>query len=180
MGRARLIVSRVHVRLTLTAVTNGNSSSDAWFLAAAQSAGHRRASLADIIGQGDYINHAIFTVKEIEHAVRRLVPGGLLGVEAPDAFRVTSAGQALVRQATRGLRVWPPVIDRLTTAIDAALPSQSAGLVAGWTLDAGLYERACVRYHEDVRSFERLPGLVRAVVISFWVLVIKVWQVLRR
>jgi len=180
VGRARLIVSRVHVRLTLTAVTNGNSSSDAWFLAAAQSAGHRRASLADIIGQGDYINHAIFTVKEIEHAVRRLVPGGLLGVEAPDAFRVTSAGQALVRQATRGLRAWPPVIDRLTTAIDAAVPSQSAGLLAGWTLDVGLYEGACLRHHEEVRSFERLPGLVRAVVISFWVLVIKVWQVLRR
>jgi hypothetical protein len=80
----------------------------------------------------------------------------------------------------RGLRAWPQVLDRLTTAIDAAVPSQSPEHFTGWTLDVRLYEAAYRRYGDEIERFEKLPRPVRAVVKLFLVLVIKVWQIFRR
>jgi len=51
--------------------------SDVWLLASIEfSGGKEGATIRDIIGAGDYINHAIFTEKEFEEGLCRLTEGG--------------------------------------------------------------------------------------------------------
>jgi hypothetical protein len=170
-------------RLGRSAV-NADSSSDAWFLAAAYGAGRKGARLADILSESDYINHAIIAPMEIEHAVRRLVSGGLLAVEGPDTFRVTSDGRALVQRAQRGLRFWPEILKRMGVAIDAAVSADPAEQVGGWTLDPRLYEAASDRYRtkfdEEMRRYEGLPNPLRNVLKILWWVVIRLSQLFRR
>jgi hypothetical protein len=157
---------------------------DAWFLAASHSAGRGLVTLADILGEGDYINHAIFTPAEIDHAVRRLSKAGFLVVEGPDTFRVTSAGHAAVRRSTRALRTWSGVIDGVSTELDAASPTEVSATSAHWTVDTSSYDAAYARYaakfDADVQRFERLPAPLRTIAMLFWTVIARIWNTFRR
>ncbi len=76
--------------------------SDAWFAAAVASCGGR-ASLKEVIGAGDAINHAIFMRSEIEQAVRRLAGAGLLEAQPGPTFELTQEGAALLARRTGGM-----------------------------------------------------------------------------
>ncbi len=61
-------------------------SSDVVLLAAIEfSSGEKGANIRDIIGAGDYINHAIFTEKEIRGGLFRLLCGGWI-IEIGNCF----------------------------------------------------------------------------------------------
>ena len=160
------------------------SWTDAWFLAAAarrQKRG-RGAALADILAEGDYMNHAIFTPDEIERAVRRLVAGGLLVVEDSDSFRVTSAGQVLVRTSTRPTRSWLDAIARLAEAVDAKVPSNVEPGV--WKLDLPHYRDSVERNRresaQELRRFHQMPRVVQNALALFWLGVVSLWRKFQR
>jgi len=74
---------------------------DAWVLVATEVGGGRLgAGLAGVLAAGDYLNHAVLEVHELEGAYRRLVGYGLVLVEvAPLVMRLTDAGGALLARA---------------------------------------------------------------------------------
>jgi hypothetical protein len=163
---------------------DAESWSDAWFLAAAerQQKRGRGATLADILGEGDYLNHSILTPGEVEHGVNRLIDAGLLIVQAPNSFRVTQAGRAMVRSSTKASRTPVDKITQLANAIEAVGPRQVRH--SDWHLDSALYRSESERYttevREEVRRFDAMPRFVQSVVIGFWLVVIKIWQTFRR
>jgi hypothetical protein len=71
--------------------------SDAWLVMAICYAGPRGsvASLESIIGVGDGINHAIFTLSELNGGLSRLQRAGLITV-CENGFSMTPAGEKLV------------------------------------------------------------------------------------
>jgi hypothetical protein len=160
------------------------SWSDAWFLAAAehQQKGGSGAALANILGEGDYMNHAILTPGEVEHGVRRLVAAGLLIVQEPNSFRVTQAGRAMVRASTSGSHTPLDKISQLAKALDALAPVPVR--TSEWHLDPALYRSESERYtteiREEMRRFHAMPGFVQSAVIAFWLVVVKIWQTFRR
>jgi hypothetical protein len=88
--------------------------SDAWLLHAimvAQS-GKAYASLEDIIGAGDFINHAIFSFDELTGGFRRLERAGFIEIDGArckltDAFFVgwkAHAGQRSLEKQSEALR----------------------------------------------------------------------------
>ncbi|MBU0527571.1 hypothetical protein KKE92_03765 [Candidatus Micrarchaeota archaeon] len=63
--------------------------SDALLLASIERAGEKNGvSIIGIIAIGDYINHSIFTEKELEEGLWRLTEGGWI-VEAGERFKVS-------------------------------------------------------------------------------------------
>ena len=69
--------------------------SDAWLLLTIVLAGRERAaSLQDVVGTGDAINHAIFTFDEIDGGTARLQQAGLIMV-SEQHFRPTDTAVAL-------------------------------------------------------------------------------------
>jgi hypothetical protein len=163
---------------------DAESWSDAWFLAAAehQQKRGRGATLADILAEGDYMNHAILTPGEVEHGVNRLVAAGFLIVQEPNFFRVTQAGRAMVRSSTRAARTPVDEITQLVKALEAFGPHHVRN--SDWHLDSALYRSESERYtteiREEVRRFDAMPRFVQSVVIGFWLVVIKIWQTFRR
>lgn len=71
--------------------------SDVWLLTAIYLAGPRGSAvpLEFIIGAGDYINHAIFTVSELNSGLSRLQRAGLIMVHE-NGVALTPAGDELV------------------------------------------------------------------------------------
>lgn len=82
--------------------SDGWTWSDSWFLAATRLAdtgsGCHRSALVQV---ADYLEHAVISDEEIEHAVRLMVPAGLLTVDA-DRFRLTAAGRQRADTAAKG------------------------------------------------------------------------------
>jgi hypothetical protein len=156
---------------------------DAWFLlaTAAHQGRGRGASLAEVIGEGDYLNHAIFVPQEIEHAVHRLVAAGLLLVDEPNSFRVTSPGKALVHASTQGSPTPVVAIGRLADAIDAVPPGTE---VDDWTLDLAAYHAAYDHYsvgiHDAIRRLDRLPRPLQTAVGGLLLVFVKTWERLHR
>src|SRR6478609_7931528 len=102
--------------------------SDAWFAAAVAScSGH--ASLKEIIGAGDAINHAIFMRSEIEQAVRRLAAAGLLETHPGPTFEMTREGAALLARRTGGMIGQTDSVIKLL--MDVPVPT----MVGTWSLD---------------------------------------------
>lgn len=68
---------------------------DAWLLLAIiYSSDEKPATLKDIVGAGDMINHAIFTDEEFESGLYRLIQGGWIA-ESPSGFlRTDKTNQA--------------------------------------------------------------------------------------
>ena len=123
---------------------------DSWVLMAV--AKSTTSDLADILFMADAINKAILSVEEIEHAVHKLVPAGLLSV-SEDRFGITPQGQALIDEA---LGATPSVYEALDWLEDrfAELPEPED---RSWKLDPGVHSDAWRRYREKFREiFERL------------------------
>jgi len=74
--------------------------SDAWVLAAVRVTGTEDlpARLVDVIIAADAVNHLVLSRREIEHAVARLVPAGLIQVDTR-GFAVTWYGRRIVALA---------------------------------------------------------------------------------
>lgn len=113
--------------------------SDAWFAAAVAScSGH--ASLKEVIGVGDAINHAIFMRSEIEHAVRRLAAAGLLETQSGPTFELTREGAALLARRTGGMVGQTDSVMKLL--MDVPVPT----VVGTWSLDEGQVDEASRAY----------------------------------
>jgi hypothetical protein len=103
------------------------------------------ATLDDVIGAGDAINHAIFTIEEIVLSVQRMVGSGLLEVK-PDSFQLTSAGQQLLDRRTGGLIGQTASVQKpLRTVIAQTAP---------WTMETSRIATATKRYLEGMGSFD--------------------------
>ena len=96
------------------------TSSDMWLLlAVAYSTANRPAQLPDIIGTGDAINKAIFTVQELRRGMARLTTGGLVtGLEG--RFDLTEGGRRLIEAArAEGATNWMDEWTKLDELLDA-------------------------------------------------------------
>lgn len=117
--------------------------SDAWVLAAVRVTGTQElpARLVDVIIAADAVNHLVLSRREIEHAVGRLVPAGL--VEVTEAgFAITWYGRRLVALARGEAPARMAALHALLEEFD----------VAGepWALDEHEYEHACLEYRHTV------------------------------
>jgi hypothetical protein len=116
--------------------------SDAWVMAAI-AAGRTEdgeASLVDLIGAADKLNHAILNHGEVQQAVRRLRNTGLLTV-SDTGFVLTEAGGQLADEASRrggGLAV----VDRLLKALGRQPVVDSPP----WLLSEAAHDEACRTY----------------------------------
>ena len=117
--------------------------SDAWVLAAIRVTGTQDvpARLVDVIIAADAVNHLVLSRRELEHAVARLVPAGLVEVDTR-GFAVTWYGRRLVALA-RGEA--PQRMAHLLELLEG-----TAVVPEPWMLDEHEYERACLEYRQTV------------------------------
>lgn len=70
-------------------------STDAWVLTSIYGAAlGGEATLARVIGTGDFINHAIFTLHELNGGLRRLEEAGYITVEGEE-YLLTETGKEI-------------------------------------------------------------------------------------
>jgi hypothetical protein len=118
------------------------SSSDAWFMVAVALAQARGLNdLSSVIETGDYVNHSVFNVDEIERAVARLRSAGLL-VELDGSYSLTAAGDALWNRAPS------PLALRRLMWLEEALHEWHYDPGSTWTLDPRVYREAVRAYRE--------------------------------
>ncbi len=117
--------------------------SDAWVLAAVRVTGTEEipARLVDVIIAVDAVNHLVLSRREIEHAVSRLVPAGLIEVDTR-GFAVTWYGRRIVALARGEAPRRMAALLGLIGQID--VPGEP------WMLDEGEYQRACLEYRHTV------------------------------
>ncbi len=74
--------------------------SDAWLLTSiyGASTGGGEPTLSRIIGVGDFLNHAIFTLSELNGGLNRLKRGGLIEIEYL-RYPLTEAGRKITEEA---------------------------------------------------------------------------------
>jgi hypothetical protein len=119
------------------------SWSDAWVLTAAYVIARNPVSLSDLVAAGDYINHAILTDEELEHAFTRLTAAGLVEVTG-DAVLLTEDGLALCRAA-----VDPPrEILTATDNVERALREIELGELTPTAIAPEILRAAKERYYE--------------------------------
>ncbi len=123
--------------------SHGWTSSDAWFAATLATIG-RDTDLRDIIGAGDAINHAIFTVAEIEQAVQRLVGSGLMHEPDGGIYRLTEEGRSLVGSRKGGLIGQVSSVHKLLVTVPLSTKA--------WTIDPESLDAA---FREYRRSWKR-------------------------
>jgi hypothetical protein len=117
--------------------------SDAWVLAAVRVTGTEElpARLVDIVIAADAVNHLVLARREIEHAVARLVPAGLIEVDTR-GFAITWYGRLMVARA-RGAAP-----ERMAALLELLRRFDVEG--QSWMLDEHEYERACLEYRHTV------------------------------
>jgi hypothetical protein len=117
--------------------------SDAWVLAAVRVTGTEDlpARLVDVIIAADAVNHLVLSRREIEHAVARLVPAGLVQVDTR-GFAITWYGRRVVALARGAAPERMAALLQLVATID----------VDGepWMLDEHEYQNACLEYRHTV------------------------------
>jgi hypothetical protein len=119
----------------------------AWIFAAVAWANNwGRCDLPGVFFAADAINHSKPRVREVEDAVRRLVPAGLLDVSG-DCFRLTARGTSLWAEASAGSGSVFDALDWLRVRL-GSLPEQPA---FEWSLDSRVHEEAWDRYSEESR-----------------------------
>ena len=99
--------------------------SDSWLLVAIAAAGGRhRATLVEVVGVADMINHAIMNVDEIEGGIRRLEGAGLVTVEHHDVG-LTGTGRDLVAtsQHASGYVAQMAAMDALLAELPVGVPT---------------------------------------------------------
>ena len=119
------------------------ANADAWFLEAVAGAGSSgEPSLSRVIAEGDAINKAIFTQREIEEAVNRLTAARVLLVDG-DRYLLTQEGSSLRERAPTG-----SVFDRLDWLREALteMPSTDA---SAWRLDEQAYLDVIAAYRSE-------------------------------
>ena len=122
------------------------ANADAWFLEAVAGAGSSgEPSLSRVIAEGDAINKAIFTKREIEEAVNRLTAARVLLVDG-DRYLLTQEGSSLRERAPT-----VSVFDRLDWLREALteMPSTDA---SAWRLDEQAYLDAIAVYKSEFRQ----------------------------
>jgi hypothetical protein len=117
--------------------------SDAWVLAAVRVTGTQElpARLVDVVIAADAMNHLVLSQRELEHAVSRLVPAGLVEVDTR-GFAVTWYGRRLVALARGEAPQRMAALHELLEGIDV--------VAEPWMLDEGEYQRACLEYRHTV------------------------------
>jgi hypothetical protein len=132
-------------------VANDWASSDAWFMAAVAVAEARGpGGLCDVVGAGDYINHSIFNLGEIERAVARLHSANLL-VEDSGRFSLSSEGAALWDRSPSRL-----VLERMMW-LEGALRAHEFDPAAPGLLDPAEYRNAVAAYRQRfAKTIERV------------------------
>jgi hypothetical protein len=134
---------------------------DAWFLLAVDwtrrddmgwIVGEVPGDLSAVIGAADAMNHSMLVKEEIEHAVRLLVPAGLLHV-AEDRFEVTQEGRRLCDRATNATSDGAHIVDTIRQ-IQRSLHElpEPQGEPFYWSLDPALLESADRRYRARFRE----------------------------
>lgn len=124
------------------------ANADAWFLEAVAGAGSSgEPSLSRVIAEGDAINKAIFTKREIEEAVNRLTAARVLLVDG-DRYLLTQEGSSLRERAPT------EVFDRMgwLREVLTEMPSTDA---SAWRLDEQAYRDAIAAYKSEFR--QRFP-----------------------
>jgi hypothetical protein len=90
--------------------------SDAWVLTAAYVTEQNPASLTDLIGAGDYINHAILMDEELEHALTHLGAAGLTRLEG-EGILLTEEGLRLCDDAVKPERYILEAVEKVEQAL---------------------------------------------------------------
>lgn len=124
------------------------ASTDAWmFLAICYGSNPAaRTTLEGLIGQADYINHAIPNPDEVRGGLNRLIEAGLVDL-ADETFGMTAAGLALHAKAGKRAYVWTEW-KRLEQALDGlADPATPA-----WTATDEQIRGAITAYLEAVAA----------------------------
>lgn len=117
--------------------------SDAWVLAAVRVTGtdDLPARLVDVIIAADAVNHLVLSRKEIEHAISRLVPAGLVQIDYR-GFVISWVGRRVVASA-RG-----EAPQRMSALFDLLLEIDVPG--RPWSLEEREYENAILEYRHTV------------------------------
>jgi hypothetical protein len=117
--------------------------SDAWVLTAAYVTERNPVSLSDVVAAGDYINHAIFTDEELEHAFTRLTAAGLVEVNG-DVVTLSEDAIDLCRAAV------DPVREILTATgnVERALGQIEHGALTPTGIPPEVLRAAKERYYE--------------------------------
>lgn len=134
--------------------------SDAWILFAAGLASSRSeragmATLAEVIGAADAVQHAIATREELSGALARLSRARHLAVEG-ETVRLLPSGQALFAEASRagrGLDVQQEALGRLLDArrwVPIEDPDTGSEADAAF-LPEEAYDEAVRRYHASLK-----------------------------
>jgi hypothetical protein len=124
---------------------------DAWLLAAhaAPKPAGEGATLAAVIGTADMINHAIPGAGEVEVAIQRLLGAGLISVDsATERFKLTVAGEQLVRRWRHGLFGW-------IKALPPALRQYGPPRPVPWSLPPGSHGKALRAYLKDTKRLAK-------------------------
>jgi hypothetical protein len=138
----------------------GWALSDAWLLAAVRVTGTPRdpGSLVDLIAAADTLHRVIFSLAEIEHAVTRLLPAGLMTLAVLPAdvscadrtgYAATPAGRALVARGRGGANDRMRVLLGFLEEIDV--------VPTAWSLPAQVYRAACLDYRRTFWEEYRRP-----------------------
>jgi hypothetical protein len=115
--------------------------SDAWVLTAAYVAARNPVSLSDVVAAGDFINHAIFTDEELEHAFTRLTAAGLVELQG-DVVVLSDEALALCREAVERAGG----VLTATANVDRALREIQLGELTPIAIAPGILDAAIERY----------------------------------
>jgi hypothetical protein len=129
---------------------------DAWLLQAIAMAGRDGpAALADVIGAGDALNHAIFTFEELDGGLARLRAAGLIATD--DGLHAAPEVRERIDAKSRGMWDERDMLRDLLGADEWSKRYDPRAKDPAWT--AGLerkdFEVAVAAYHRDAR---RAPG----------------------
>jgi hypothetical protein len=124
--------------------------SDAWLLTSIAIGDHGRgAGLRDVIAVGDYINHAIFTAREIREGVFRLAAAGYV-VIAQGKMKIRGKAKRRWREISKSRRAVLRQLDEMESflEIDRNRPIDPAG-PDGAVRDDGISDEAVKAAYEE-------------------------------
>lgn len=119
--------------------------SDAWLLNSVVMLGEEGGDLSAVIGAGDAVNHAIFTLEELRSGFARLEAAGLV---AKQGTGYAATGDGLACGRTRGS--WLANIERLARRLEHR-PCPDVPPRAANRPTAAEYEAACAAYLAAMR-----------------------------
>jgi len=123
--------------------------SDAWLLLAIiYAAGNSGASLRYIVGAGDYINHAIFTLDELRGGLIRLITGGFIR-EQDGNFAATEMTLESYRRTTTPRRAALKELADLEELLKASGSTEQNNRQKSLRLSKKRYDKAVKEYADS-------------------------------